>query len=430
MRSFARRMSYLAFLAALLMLALPAYAQNAGNPPQPQTDQLLATLSQGLRQNISLSDLQNLEWSQEQFSDASLGCPQPGQSYAQVITPGYQFLVTYNGTIYDYRMTEDGSNIILCDERPAVPSQPTLPPTPAEPCDSPYTVMYGDTLSGIAYRCGTTVATLMALNPGIADPALIYTGQTLTLPDGDDGNGDGSTRAVSIRPDSGAAGSFVTVFASGFPAGAQVQLGLGPPESEYEVLATREIASDGELRATLQIPARLPVGQERVAVVVLNGQETVSEVFNVTDGSSVPPTATPPSDGNLFTQTEIYLIALEDAGRSGEEIGCGDSVIPVTVQIEPTIAPLTAALNELLSLRTRSYGQSGLYNALYRSDLRVNDVTILNGVARIYLSGNVSVGGVCDTPRVEAQLRQTALQYSTVDDVIIYVNGEQLEDTI
>lgn len=131
-----------------------------------------------------------------------------------------------------------------------------------------------------------------------------------------------------------------------------------------------------------------------------------------------------------FTRTYIYLIALEDAGQSGEMIGCNDSVVPVVVEIEPTIAPLTAALETLLSIKEQYYGQSGLYNALYQSDLSVEGVDIDNSQAIIHLTGNLQVGGACDSPRVQAQLEQTALQYETVDSVMITVNGEPLESLL
>jgi hypothetical protein len=124
------------------------------------------------------------------------------------------------------------------------------------------------------------------------------------------------------------------------------------------------------------------------------------------------------------------LLALEDNGQSGEMIGCNDSVIPVVVDIEPTVAPLTAALNELLSLGEQYYGQSGLYNALYQSNLNVQGVDIDNREAIIHLTGNLQLGGACDNPRVLAQLEQTALQYATVDSVSITVNGQPLESLL
>ncbi len=49
------------------------------------------------------------------------------------------------------------------------------------PCGSTYVVQWGDTLSGIAVLCGTTVSALRQANPGIG--YIIYAGQTLWIPD-------------------------------------------------------------------------------------------------------------------------------------------------------------------------------------------------------------------------------------------------------
>lgn len=47
---------------------------------------------------------------------------------------------------------------------------------------STYTIKRGDTLSGIASKYGTSVSTLMSLNPYIKNANLIYTGNKITLP--------------------------------------------------------------------------------------------------------------------------------------------------------------------------------------------------------------------------------------------------------
>jgi hypothetical protein len=143
------------------------------------------------------------------------------------------------------------------------------------------------------------------------------------------------------------------------------------------------------------------------------------------------PTPTPlsPSQGG-FTHIQIYLVALGDNGQSGQKIGCDDSLIVVEREITPTIAPLRAAINELLSLREQYHGQSGLYNALYQSDLKIDDIGLANGRATIYLSGRYTLGGVCDIPRFEAQLEATALQFSTVDEAAIFLNGQTMKDAL
>ncbi len=47
------------------------------------------------------------------WPDTSLGCPQPGMMYAQVITPGYQFVLEYEGKQYNYHAGR--GHLILCE---------------------------------------------------------------------------------------------------------------------------------------------------------------------------------------------------------------------------------------------------------------------------------------------------------------------------
>ena len=56
--------------------------------------------------------------------------------------------------------------------------------------------------------------------------------------------------------------------------------------------------------------------------------------------------------------------------------------------------------------------------------------TIRDGTATIALAGDLMLGGVCDNPRVQAQIEATATQFDTVDRVEVTVNGELLEDVL
>lgn len=153
----------------------------------------------------------------------------------------------------------------------------------------------------------------------------------------------------------------------------------------------------------------------------------------------VPPLSTPlppatPTPTRVLTgrtmNVKIYLIKLNDNGAAGPKVGCNDSAVGVTRTLPYATTPLTDALKDLLANHDQTYGQSGLYNALYRSRLEVASVSIVNAKATIKLTGNLSLAGECDDPRVEAQLKYTALQFSTVRDVAVFINGKPLSSLL
>ncbi len=58
---------------------------------------------------IALVELKAVEW-----SDTSLGCPQPGMMYAQVITPGFLIILATEGQTYEYH-ADRGRVVTLCE---------------------------------------------------------------------------------------------------------------------------------------------------------------------------------------------------------------------------------------------------------------------------------------------------------------------------
>lgn len=69
---------------------------------------------------ISLVEATDVEW-----SDSSLGCPQPDMFYTQLITPGYLILLEVNGTQYEYHSNREIYSIYCADSKP-----PIIPPKP------------------------------------------------------------------------------------------------------------------------------------------------------------------------------------------------------------------------------------------------------------------------------------------------------------
>ncbi|HET8564405.1 MAG TPA: GerMN domain-containing protein [Candidatus Binatia bacterium] len=180
------------------------------------------------------------------------------------------------------------------------------------------------------------------------------------------------------------------------------------------------------------IPTLTPPLPTNTATPVLSPTVQIDPTATQTILSPTPalPASASASSTAAPQTVKVFLIAIEDNGQSGIPVGCGDSALPVTVTIARTQGVLKAALQKLLGMNEQFYGASGLYNALYQSDLELKSVAIDQGKAIIHLTGTLMLGGVCDNPRVEAQIEQTALQFSTVREVAVFLNGTPLEEIL
>lgn len=149
---------------------------------------------------------------------------------------------------------------------------------------------------------------------------------------------------------------------------------------------------------------------------------------NQPPAQSSAPTATkaPPQ----VSQVTIYFIAVGDGGKSGPAVGCGDSLVAVKQPIEPTSGVIRAALTRLFSYKQQNIGESGLYNALWQSDLRMESGRVDAGVATIAIAGTVKMGGECDTPRFKAQIEQTILAQLGVKSAVITLNGKPIDEAL
>lgn len=171
----------------------------------------------------------------------------------------------------------------------------------------------------------------------------------------------------------------------------------------------------------------------------LNPQEKAQQyAIETATAFAMIPTPTPaattetlkPSIHVAGDTVKFALIALEDNGVSGELIGCGDSVVLADVYYDTSYDPLEVALLGLLNIGEQYYGQSGLYNALYQSSLKLESLTYEGGTAFINLSGTLMIGGTCDLPRIEAQLMKTALQFPELSGAQVFINGIPLAELL
>jgi hypothetical protein len=90
-------------------------------PPKDLQENTVEHLSQLARANlaaeldVNADDIELIDVEAVQWSDTSLGCPQPGMMYAQVITPGYRMTLEVDGQEYVFH-TDGGQRVVHCDE--------------------------------------------------------------------------------------------------------------------------------------------------------------------------------------------------------------------------------------------------------------------------------------------------------------------------
>ncbi len=75
-------------------------------------DAASAFLSQQKGLDVSGINVQSV--TAQNWPDASLGCPEPGMMYAQVITPGYAVRLEAGGQSYEIH-TSKGGRAVLCN---------------------------------------------------------------------------------------------------------------------------------------------------------------------------------------------------------------------------------------------------------------------------------------------------------------------------
>jgi hypothetical protein len=159
------------------------------------------------------------------------------------------------------------------------------------------------------------------------------------------------------------------------------------------------------------------------AAVFLNACQAPAATPLPPASPALTPVEAPPT--SPARQVNIYLIGLEGSGILGKKIGCNDTVVAYPVQVNSAVDPLYAALVMLFSVEEVGLGKAeGLYNSYQQSNLEVVEAFIdEQGTAHVRLSGEFLIGGVCDTPRAQAQIQETIFQFPEVKAADITING-------
>lgn len=97
----------------------PSKSNVVGEVPEDMLTKVKNDLSSKLgHDNMELVRAQAVTW-----SDGSMGCPNPGMMYTQMLISGYHVILKADGKNWDYRLNQKGG-FRLCKNPPKRPSNP------------------------------------------------------------------------------------------------------------------------------------------------------------------------------------------------------------------------------------------------------------------------------------------------------------------
>ena len=133
-------------------------------------------------------------------------------------------------------------------------------------------------------------------------------------------------------------------------------------------------------------------------------------------------------DGSMDSDNpeEIYTVLAIPLIKDGGTIGCGADIFFAPYTVPKTVTPLDATYELLFDIKpTPEIEADGFRNVVGVYDRLFYDrVSLEDGVASVYLTGNLYGPGHCSIPELRAQISQAALHFDTVDSVEVYVNNE------
>lgn len=120
-------------------------------------------------------------------------------------------------------------------------------------------------------------------------------------------------------------------------------------------------------------------------------------------------------------QVKLYF----NNNKSAQEYLCSE-VLPVDRTVESTAAIARAALEELLKGPTRDEILGGYFSSI-NPGVKIQKLTIQEGVAEVDFDSALekNVGGSCRTTAIRNQITKTLLQFPTVKDVVISIDGRK-----
>ncbi len=121
---------------------------------------------------------------------------------------------------------------------------------------------------------------------------------------------------------------------------------------------------------------------------------------------------------------QVLRVFFGNSNLNPGSIDCS-AAFPVEREVVATVTPGRAALQELLSGPTDAEANGGYYTSL-NGGAALKSLTIRDGVARADFDSRLGegVGGSCRVTAIRSQITKTLMQFPTVKEVVISVDGD------
>ncbi len=146
-----------------------------------------------------------------------------------------------------------------------------------------YIVKPGDTLSEIARMFKVTLTDILKANPAITNANKIASGQQIKLPEG-----AAQVLTAGVTPVKAKPGDSVTLGATGFNASVNVEIRFGLSKDQTDVIGNVNTDSNGAILQKVTVPSSAQAGKTYVFVVKVKNSTTqaVSNTLTISGGTS------------------------------------------------------------------------------------------------------------------------------------------------
>ncbi len=187
---------------------------------------------------------------------------------------------------------------------------------------------------------------------------------------------------------------------------------------KYISFKNSDFENTGELKEQFDFDILLNNVLKRIGLQPHNGEHIESLINDLKKGMNNECIGKFCDNKQAQNQTTIHVPLVFGQGN----IGCGVGMAFMSYMVPHTTGIMNATYEKLFSLPNQPLDE--YRNVLTEYDqLHYQSLSLIHGVAKVYLTGNMYGPGHCSIPELRAQISQAALQFSTVNTVEVYLNG-------